>query len=92
MQGAHWLGKSQGKLFFHQGQGKVREFCKMVREIRKSSKVREKSGNIKIMLGLSLKNLTNRYEMMTSTVLGEYHMQSSYSNVCFSWLVTVILI
>ena len=31
----------QGNLFFLQGQGKVREFCKMVREIRKSSKVRE---------------------------------------------------
>ena len=30
---------------------KVREFCKMVREIRKSSKVRENSGNFKIMLG-----------------------------------------
>ena len=40
-QGAHWSGKSQGNLFFLQGQGKVREFCKMVREIRKSSKVRE---------------------------------------------------
>ena len=33
---AHWSGKSQGNLFFLQGQGKVREFCKMVREIRKS--------------------------------------------------------
>ena len=31
----------QGNLFFLQGQGKVGEFCKMVREIRKSSKVRE---------------------------------------------------
>ena len=50
-QGAHPSGKSQGNLFFLQGQGKVREFCKMVREIRKSSKVREKSGNFKIMLG-----------------------------------------
>ena len=50
-QGAHWSEKSQGNLFFLQGQGKVREFCKMVREIRKSSKVREKSGNFKIMLG-----------------------------------------
>ena len=30
-------------------QGKVREFCKMVREIRKSLKVREKSGNFKIV-------------------------------------------
>ena len=48
-QGAHPSGKSQGNLIFLQGQGKVREFCKMVREIRKSSKVREKSGNFKIM-------------------------------------------
>ena len=48
-QGAHPSGKSQGILIFLQGQGKVREFCKMVREIRKSSKVREKSGNFKIM-------------------------------------------
>ena len=50
-QGAHPSGKSQGNLVFVQGQGKVREFCKMVREIGKSSKVREKSGNFKIMLG-----------------------------------------
>ena len=35
----------QGNLISLQGQGKVREFCKMVREIRKSSKVREKSRN-----------------------------------------------
>ena len=34
----------RGNLFFLQGQGKVREFCKIAREIRKSSKVREKSG------------------------------------------------
>ena len=46
-QGAHLSGKSQGNLIFLQGQGKVREFCKMVREIRKSSKVRQKSGNLK---------------------------------------------
>ena len=50
-QGAHSSGKSQGNLVFLEGQGKVREFCKMVREIRKSSKVREKSWNFKIMLG-----------------------------------------
>ena len=49
-QGAHPSGKSQGNLIILQGQGKVREFCKIVREIRKSSKVREKSGNFKIML------------------------------------------
>ena len=48
IQGAHWSGKSQGNLFFLQGQGKVREFCKMVREIGKSEKVREKSGNLRI--------------------------------------------
>ena len=41
LQGAHPSGKSQGNLVFLKGQGKVREFCKMVREIRKSSKVRE---------------------------------------------------
>ena len=40
-QGAHPSGKSQGNLIFLQGQGKVREFCKMVREIKKNSKVRE---------------------------------------------------
>ena len=50
-QGAQLSGKSQGNLFFLQGQGKVREFCKVVREIRKSSEVREKSGNFKIMFG-----------------------------------------
>ena len=50
-QGAHPSGKSQENLVFLQGQGKVREFCKMVREIRNSSKVREKSGNFKIMFG-----------------------------------------
>ena len=55
-QGAHWSGKGQGNLLFLQGQGKVREFCKMVMEIRKSSRVREKSGNFKIMLGSHLKN------------------------------------
>ena len=41
----------QGNLVFLQGVEKVREFCKMVREIKISSKVREKSGNFKIMLG-----------------------------------------
>ena len=44
-------GKVREISFFLQGQGKVREFCKMVKEIRKSSKVREKSGNFKIMFG-----------------------------------------
>ena len=48
-QGAHWSGKSQGKLFFLQGQGKVREFCKMVRENSIFSKVREKSGKFEII-------------------------------------------
>ena len=55
MQGAHPSGKSQGNLFFLQGQEKVREFCKMVREIRKSSKVREKSGILKYCLVSSSK-------------------------------------
>ena len=55
----------QGNLIFLQGQGKVRGFCKMVGEIRKSIIVREKSGNIKKYSFKPLKNLTNRYEMMT---------------------------
>ena len=40
-QGDHWSGKSQGSLIFLQGQGKVREFCKMVKEkenLKKSGK------------------------------------------------------
>ena len=41
IQGAHLSGKRQGNLIFLQGQGKVREFCKMVREIKKSGKVRD---------------------------------------------------
>ena len=36
--GAHWSGKSY---FFFQGQGKVREFCEMIREILNTKKVRE---------------------------------------------------
>ena len=32
-QGGHWSGKSQGNLIFLQSQGKVKEFCKLVREI-----------------------------------------------------------
>ena len=44
-QGGHWSGKSQGNLIFLQGQGKVREFCKLVREILNTKRVREKSGN-----------------------------------------------
>ena len=55
-QGVLWSGKSQGKLFFLQGQGKVRELCKMVSEIKKNSKVREMSGNFKIMLCSILSN------------------------------------
>ena len=45
VQGSHWSGKSQGNLIFLQGQGKVREFCKLVRIILNIKKVREKSGN-----------------------------------------------
>ena len=41
----HRVHTGQGNMFFLQGQGKVREFCKMAREIRKSSIVMEKSGN-----------------------------------------------
>ena len=49
MQGGHWSGKSQGNLIFLQDQGKVREFCKLVREILNTKKVREKSGNFIIL-------------------------------------------
>ena len=45
IQGGHWSGKSQGNLIFLQGQGNVREFCKLVREILNTKKVWEKSGN-----------------------------------------------
>ena len=48
-QGGHWSGKSQGNLIFLQGQGKVGEFCKLVREILNTKKVREKSGNFVIL-------------------------------------------
>ena len=48
-QGGHWSGKSQGNLIFLQGQGKVREYCKLVREILNTKKVREKSGNFIIL-------------------------------------------
>ena len=48
-QGGHLSGKSQGNLIFLQGQGKVREFCKLVREILNTKKVREKSGNFIIL-------------------------------------------
>ena len=44
-QGGHWSGKSQESLIFLQGQGKVGEFCKLVREFLNTKKVREKSGN-----------------------------------------------
>ena len=39
-QGGHWLGKCQGSLIFLQGQGKVREICKL-----NTKKVKEKSWN-----------------------------------------------
>ena len=38
IQGAHWSGKSY---FFLKDQGKVREFCEMIREILNTKKVRE---------------------------------------------------
>ena len=48
------VATGQGKVreiwFFFQGQGKVREFCKLVREILNTKKVREKSGNFKILV------------------------------------------
>ena len=42
-------GKSLGIFIFVQGQGKVREFCKMVREILNTKKVMEKLGNFLIL-------------------------------------------
>ena len=47
-QGDHWSGTSQGNFIFLHGQGKVREFCKLVREILNTKRVREKSGNVVI--------------------------------------------
>ena len=41
--------EKSGKFDFFQGQGKVREFCKLVREILNTKKVREKSGNFIIL-------------------------------------------
>ena len=49
VQGGHWSRKSQRNLIFLQGQGKVREFCKLVREILNTKKVSEKSGNFIIL-------------------------------------------
>ena len=43
------MATGQGNLIFLQGQGKVREFCKLVREILNTKKVREKSGNFIIL-------------------------------------------
>ena len=40
-------------MIFLQGQGKVREFCKLVREILNTKKVMEKSGNF-IILGQNM--------------------------------------
>ena len=48
--GAHPSGKSQGNLFFLQGQGKVRECCKMVREIRNFQKSGKSQGILKSCL------------------------------------------
>ena len=60
MQGAHPSGKSQGNLFFLQGQGKVREFWKMVREFLEYENVREKSGNFENH-ALFKQNKSNKY-------------------------------
>ena len=49
LHGGHWSGKSQGNLIFLQGQGKVRKFCKLNREILNTQKDREKSGNFIIL-------------------------------------------
>ena len=42
-------GKVKRNLIFLQGQGKVREFCKLVREILNTKKVREKTRNFIIL-------------------------------------------
>ena len=39
------MATGQGNLIFLQDQGKVGEFCKLIREILNTKKVREKSGN-----------------------------------------------
>ena len=49
LHGGHWSGKSQGNLIFLQGQGKVRECCKLVRKILSTKKIREKSANFIIL-------------------------------------------
>ena len=41
--------EKSGKFYFSSSQGKVREFCKMVREILNTKKVREKSGKFLIL-------------------------------------------
>ena len=83
-QGAHPSGKSQGNLFFLQGQGKVREFCKMVRETRQGAHPSGKSqgnlfflqksgksqGILKSCLVKPSKISTNKYELMILIVLG----------------------
>ena len=43
------VATGQGNLIFLQGQGKVRKFCKLVREILNTKKVREKSENFIIL-------------------------------------------
>ena len=47
---AGWpLVREKSGKYFLQGQGKVREFCKLVRQILNTKKVREKSGNFIIL-------------------------------------------
>ena len=43
------VATGQGNLIFLQRQGKVREFCKLVRKLLNTKKVREKSGDFKIL-------------------------------------------
>ena len=64
-QGVHWSGNSQGNLFLLQCQGKVREFYKMVRVIRKF----QKSGNFKNHAWFISRKLNNRYEAISLIVL-----------------------
>ena len=48
-QSVHWSGKSERNFIFLQGQGKVRKFSKIVREILNAKKVWEESGNFLIL-------------------------------------------
>ena len=65
--GCPLVRKNQGTLFFLKGQGNIREFCKMVRKIIKSSSLGKSQGILKSCIVQPIKNLINRYEMMTNS-------------------------